>query len=150
VPAAKPFSDASTAWKQRTSASAAKLTGNERLRCQLDKATRAGKLQAAPFAKGPPTGQPKAPGRKPGKDYGTKAHRQPPCPEQINEVHEAPLPERCPDYGGPLGETHVAQQLQVEVPRKPIHRQFQVHSAGAVSATAAFRGATPCKVRRAN
>jgi transposase len=42
----------------------------ERLRRQLDEATRAGKRQAAPFAKG----QPK-PGRKPGKDYGTKAHR---------------------------------------------------------------------------
>jgi len=47
---------------------------NERLRRQLDKATRAGKRQAAPFAKG----QPKKPGRKPAKDYGTKAHRQPP------------------------------------------------------------------------
>src|SRR5436309_15679612 len=50
---------------------------NERLRRQLDEATRARKRQAAPFAKGLPTGQPKKPGRKPGKDYGTKAHRQP-------------------------------------------------------------------------
>jgi hypothetical protein len=32
---------------------------NERLRRQLDEATRARKRQAAPFAKGPPTGQPK-------------------------------------------------------------------------------------------
>ena len=52
---------------------------NERLRRQLDAATRAGKRQAAPFAKGQPTDQPKKPGRKPGKDYGTKAHRQPPA-----------------------------------------------------------------------
>ena len=100
---------------------------NERLRRQLDEATRAGKRQAAPFAKGQPTGQPKKPGRKPGKDYGPKAHRQPPTPEQIDEVHEAPLPDACPDCGGPLDETHVAQQFQVEIPRKPIHRQFNIH-----------------------
>ena len=77
-----------------------------------------------PFSKGQPTDQLKKPGRKPGKDYDTKAHRQPPSPEQINEVHEAPLPERCPDCGGPLDETDIAQQFQVEIPRKPIHRQF--------------------------
>jgi transposase len=100
---------------------------NERLRRQLDAATRAGKRQAGPFSKGKPKDQPKKPGRKPGKDYGTKAHRQPPSPDQIDEVHEAPLPEICPDCGGPLDETHVAQQFQVEIPRKPIHRQFNIH-----------------------
>ena len=100
---------------------------NERLRRQLDEATRAGKRQAGPFAKGAPKPNPKKPGRKPGKDYGTKAHRPPPSPEQIDEIHEAPLPEVCPDCGGPLDETHVAQQFQVEIPRKPIHRQFNIH-----------------------
>src|SRR5438874_9867573 len=100
---------------------------NERLRRQLDEATRAGKRQAAPFAKGQPAGQPKKPGRKPGKDYGPKAHRQPPTTEQVDEVHEAPLPDRCPDCGSPLDETHIAQQYQVEIPRKPIHRQFNIH-----------------------
>jgi transposase len=100
---------------------------NERLRRQLDEATRAGKRQAAPFAKGQPKLHPRKPGRKAGKDYGTKAHRQPPSPEQIDEIHEAQLPERCPDCGGLLDETHVAQQFQVEIPRKPIHRQFKIH-----------------------
>jgi transposase len=99
----------------------------ERLRRQLDEATRAGKRQAAPFAKGQPKLKPRKPSRKPGKDYGAKAHRQPPSPEQIDEVHEAPLPHVCPDCGGPLDETHVAQQFQVEIPRKPIHRQFNIH-----------------------
>jgi transposase len=99
----------------------------EGLRRQLDEATRAGKRQAAPFAKGQPKPQPKKPGRKPGQDYGTKAHRLPPTPEQIDETHEAPLPECCPDCGGPLDESHVAQQFQVEIPRKPIHRQFNIH-----------------------
>src|SRR3954451_7684328 len=72
---------------------------NERLRRQLDEATRARKRQAAPFAKGLPTGQPKKPGRKPGKDYGTKAHRQPPAPDQIDEVHESPCPRSAPTAG---------------------------------------------------
>jgi transposase len=97
------------------------------LRQQLEEARRAGKRQASPFAKGPPKPDPKKPGRKPGQDYGTKAHRQPPAPEQIDEVHEAPLPHVCPDCGGPLEEIHIAQQFQVEIPRKPIHRQFNIH-----------------------
>jgi transposase len=99
----------------------------ERLTGQLQQAQRDGKRQAVPFAKGPPNDQPKKPGRKPGKDYGTKAHRQPPTPDQIDEVHEAPLPDACPDCGGPLDETRIAQQFQVEIPRKPIHRQFNIH-----------------------
>ncbi len=100
---------------------------NERLRRQLDAALRAGNRQAGPFATGEPEPDPKKPGRKPGKDYGTKAHRPPPSPEQINEIHEAALPDACPNCGGPLDETHIAQQFQVEIPRKPIHRQFNVH-----------------------
>jgi transposase len=100
---------------------------NERLRRQLDDATRALKRQAAPFTKGPPAGQPKKPGRKPGNNYGPKAHRQPPSPEHIDEVHEAHLPGACPDCGGTLDETHIAQQFQVEILRKPIHRQFNIH-----------------------
>src|SRR5262249_13444606 len=99
---------------------------NERLRRQLDAALRAGKRQAGPFAKGEPTPNPRKPGRKPGRDYGTKAHRQPPTPDQVDEVHEAPLPDRCPDCGGRLDPTHAAQQFQVEIPRRPIHRQFNV------------------------
>jgi transposase len=37
------------------------------------------------------------------------------------------LPHFCPDSGGPVDETHVAQQFEVEIPRKPIHRQFNIH-----------------------
>lgn len=100
---------------------------NARLRRELDAALRAGKRQAGPFAKGQPKAIPNKPGRKAGKNYGTKARRQPPSPEQIDEIHEAQLPHACPDCGGPLDETRVAQQYQVEIPRTPIHRQFNVH-----------------------
>ncbi len=97
----------------------------ERLTRLLEDQRRAGKRQAAPFAKGSPKPEPKKPGRKPGKNYGTKAHRQPPA--QIDEVHEAPLPDVCPDCGGDVEETHIDQQYQVEIPRRPIHRQFNIH-----------------------
>jgi transposase len=104
------------------------------LEAQLDRVTqlleeqrRAGERQAAPFAKGPAKPDPKKPGRKPGADCGTKAHCMPPAPEPIDEVHEAPLPDACPDCGGAIDETHVDQQYQVEIPRRPLHRQFNIH-----------------------
>src|SRR5256885_3038598 len=82
----------------------------EQLTRLLDEQRRAGKRQAAPFSKGPPKPEPKKPGRKPGQDYGAKAHREPPAPEQVDEVHEASLPEQCPDCGGDVEETHIDPQ----------------------------------------
>jgi len=99
----------------------------QRLQEALEAQRRAGKRQAAPFAKGPAKAAPKKPGRKAGDAYGCKAHRAPPKPEQIDEVHDAPLPPTCPDCGGTVDETSVAAQYQVEIPRRPIHRQFNVH-----------------------
>lgn len=102
----------------------ARVTDLER---RLDQATRSSKRQAAPFSKGPPKAKPRKPGRKPGKDYGQASRRAVPSAEQIDETHEAALPDRCPCCGGSVHETHVATQYQVEVPRKPIHRKFNVH-----------------------
>jgi transposase len=97
------------------------------LEARIEELLRAGKRQAAPFAKQPSHKKPKKPGRKPGPDYGTKAHRLPPAPEQIDETHEAPLPEDCPDCGGAIDETDLACQYQVEIPRQPIYRRFHIH-----------------------
>ena len=92
----------------------------------LEKATRAGKRQAAPFSKGPPKANPEKPGRKPGKRYGKKAHR--PSPKQKpDEVIDVPLPAECPGCGGDVDEDHVDQQFQVEIPRRPIVRRFDIH-----------------------
>jgi transposase len=99
----------------------------DELRRQLEAATTAGKRQAAPFSKGPPTPQPKTPGRKAGEQHGTHGHRPPPTPDQIDECHEAPLPDACPGCGGCLDETHVAHQYQTDIPRRPIVRQFNIH-----------------------
>lgn len=92
----------------------------------LEKATRAQKRQAAPFSKGTPKANPKTPGRKPGDRYGPKAHR--PLPEQKpDEVIDVPLPRECPDCGGLTEEDHIAQQFQVEIPRQPLVRRFDIH-----------------------
>jgi transposase len=92
---------------------------------KLEASLRSGKRQAAPFSRGLPKVDPKPPGRKSGDDYGTKAFRV--VPPIIDEIHEAPLPARCPRCGGgTLIGTHVEHQYQVEIPRRPIHRQFNV------------------------
>jgi transposase len=92
---------------------------------QLAAALRAAKRQAAPFSKGPPKANPMTPGRKPGPNYGTKAFRT--IPPVIDEIHEAPLPERCPHCHGQVLPEKVEHQYQTEIPRQAIHRQFNVH-----------------------
>ncbi len=98
----------------------------QRLLELLEAERRAGKRQAAPFSKGRRKHKPKTPGRKPGDHYGTKAHRLPLPAETIDETYEAALPDTCPDCGGPIRQTDVQQQYQVEIPRQPLHRQFNV------------------------
>lgn len=100
----------------------ARIAELERL---LEEATRGAKRQAAPFSKGLPKADPKPPGRKSGPDYGTPAFRS--APRTIDQVHEAPLPLHCPDCGAAVHRTRVACQYQVEIPRRPIHRKFNVH-----------------------
>jgi transposase len=109
--------------ERQLAAALARIAELERL---LDQRTRDGKRQAAPFSKGSPKPDPEKPGRKPGKDYGTQAFRRLPDrdPDQVIDV---PLPRRCPRCGGRTREEHVAQQFQVEIPRRPVLRRFDVH-----------------------
>lgn len=98
-----------------------------RLKDLLEEARRAAKRQACPFSKGPPKRRPKKPGRKPGADYGVRASRA--KPQRVDEVLEAPLPERCPHCGeGSLRETGTASQWQHEIPKvEPKVIRFHVH-----------------------
>ena len=109
--------------ESRLAAQGRRLAELEKL---LEQRTRDGKRQAAPFSPGPPKADPKPPGRKPGADYGKPAFRAPPPPGKIDEVHEAVLPDRCPKCGGAVHRTGEACQYQVEIPRKPIYRRFNV------------------------
>ena len=104
-----------------------RLTAQVRqLSAQFQEALRAGKRQAAPFSKGPPKDHPKPPGRKAGPKYGPKAHR--PIPDQPpDEIIDVPLPDACPNCGGPTTEDHTAEQYQTDIPRQPIIRRFDLH-----------------------
>ena len=102
-------------WKRRS----------ENLKKQLDEARRAGKRQAAPFAKDRPQGSGKPPGRRPGALYGRQGSRR--CPPKVDEIHRAPVPTACPDCGGAVEVTRVASQHQEELPRvRPIVRRFDI------------------------
>jgi transposase len=87
---------------------------------------RGNKRQAAPFSKGPPKPDPKTPGRKPGDDYGTKTFRAVPDPDQVDEVYDSPLPDKCPHCGGGVRQVDVTHQYQADLPREPILRKFNV------------------------
>jgi transposase len=109
-------------------AAAAKIAALERqietLQQTVESLSRSAKRQAAPFSRNLPKANPQKPGRKAGEDYGVKAFR--PVPPRMDEIHEAPLPQNCPRCGGTLEQTHVDHQYQVEIPRRPIYRQFVI------------------------
>jgi rRNA maturation protein Nop10 len=94
---------------------------------KLEEATRAGKRQAAPFRKGPPTTDPKKQGRKSGDAHGTHVHWPSPPPDEVAECHHATLSEACPHCRGPMIETDTAAQFQTEIPRTPLISQFTVY-----------------------
>ena len=99
---------------------------NDKLRDDLEAARRAVYRQAAPFARDTRVAVPRRPGRKPGAAYGRRAHRA--RPTQIDEIHTAPLPARCPHCAGAVRATRVATQYQEELPvQRPLVRAFHVH-----------------------
>ena len=97
----------------------------ERLKRQLDEARRAGRRQAAPFAKDRPQGRGGRPGRRAGAQYGRHGCR--PRPARVDETHAAPVPVACPDCGGAVEVTRVASQYQEELPVvRPVVRRFDI------------------------
>ena len=102
-------------WKRRS----------EHLEKELEAAQRAGRRQAAPFAKDRPQGSGKRPGRRAGADYGKQGRRR--RPSRVDEVHAAPAPAACPDCGGAVAVTRTAQQWQEDLPEvRPFVRRFDV------------------------
>ena len=97
----------------------------------LAEALRGAKRQAAPFSKGRPKDDPKPPGRKAGPNYGPKAYRpNPDAWREPDEIIDVPPPTDCPHCGGRVEEDNehpLAHQYQVEIPRRPIHRRFDLH-----------------------
>ena len=112
-----------------------------RLQAALAASERAGKRQAAPFSKGRPRAHPRRPGRKPGAAYGRKGHR--PRPPHIDEHYRAKLPARCPHCHGRIRQQSVQLQFQVEIPRRPIYRQFTIPVGECVTCGARIQGRHP-------
>ena len=116
----------------------------EKLAKALEDSQRAGKRQAAPFAKPKrkATFPPPQPGRKSGEEHGPHAHRV--APEQIDETHLASLPECCPECGGKsLFLNATAVQHQTEVVRTFITRRFHVEIGGCRDCQARVQGRHP-------
>jgi len=113
---------------------------NRDLQQRLEAAERSAKRQAAPFAKGKPKKKPRKPGRKTGDQHGTHGHRPPPT--QVDEANQAPLPERC-SCGGDIVETHLDEQFQTEIPRKPILRKITIHCGRCQNCGKLHRGRHP-------
>lgn len=95
----------------------------KRLQGRLEEARRAGKRQAAPFSKGTKETDPARPGRKPGAGYGTKARRQSPPPQDVDEVIDVPAPSCCPGCGGDVVIEEVVTQHQEEI--VPAHTRLR-------------------------
>ena len=102
-------------WKRRS----------EHLEKELEAARRAGRRQAAPFAKDRPQGRGGRPGRRAGAEYGKQGRRR--QPTQADETHVAPAPTSCPDCGGAVALDRVASQYQEDLPAvRPLVRRFDI------------------------
>lgn len=126
TPSYEELCEENRALKRQLQAAQARIRDLELL---LEKVLREGKRQAAPFRKADgPKPKPKKPGRKRGDAHGPHAHRAAIPPSEIDERHDAPLPDRCPRCcGRHLIETGTATQYQTEIPRRPIYREFTIH-----------------------
>jgi hypothetical protein len=98
---------------------------NQELRSEVDRLTRQGKCQAAPFSKGTRSKQPGRPGRKPGE--GRFSFRQAPRPEEITEppVNVPVALDSCPGCGEKLAEERVDFAYVTDLPTLPRPRVTQ-------------------------
>ena len=100
---------------------------SEHLEKELEAAQRAGRRQAAPFAKDRPQGRGGRPGRRSGAAYGKHGRRR--LPTRVDQTHAAPLPSTCPDCGGTVEVTGTACQYQEDLPVvRPLVRRFDIET----------------------
>ncbi len=98
----------------------------ELLQTEVDELKRAGKRQAAPFARRQWVEHPKRPGRKAGK--GRFVQRAQPSLKEVNETKVAELP-CCPECGGRLRQRHKHEQFEIDLPKvQPVITRFLTYS----------------------
>jgi transposase len=117
----------------------------ETLRGEVERWTRDGKRQAAPFSKGTRVAHPKKPGRKPGQ--GTFRYRLPPAPEAITEpIVDVPVTApACPACGGTLVQERIDDAYRTELPAvvRPRITRYQVAVCRCAACGQRFRGEHP-------
>jgi len=99
----------------------------ERLQAEVEELQRAGKRQAAPFARRKLVVHPKRPGRKAGQ--GRFARRERPAPEQVNETKVAELRD-CPQCGSKLKNIRQHEQYVSDIPKiiQPVITRYVMYS----------------------
>jgi len=115
------------------------------LQAEVERLTRGGKRQAAPFSKGTRVEKPKRPGRKPGQ--GTFKRREAPPSETLSEPPiDVPVAETgCPRCGGELAAERIDEASITDLPEvvKPRVRLFRVAARRCGECGAAVRGRHP-------
>jgi transposase len=98
----------------------------EHLQVEVEELQRAGKRQAAPFARRKLVEHPKRPGRKAGQ--GKFSRREKPVPKQVNETKVAKL-HGCPECRSKLREIHKHEQYVADIPKiRPIITRYVTYS----------------------
>ncbi len=87
---------------------------NELLQTEVEELKRAGKRQAAPFARRKLVEHPKKPGRKAGQ--GQFSRRSRPTHRQVDQTKKARL-SGCPECGGRLRDIHQHEQYVTDIPK---------------------------------
>ena len=100
---------------------------NELLQVQNEDLKRAGKRQAAPFARRKLVEHPKRPGRKAGQ--GQFSRREQPAPKRVDKTKRAWL-HGCPQCGSRLRDIHKHEQFVSDIPKiiKPVITRFLTYS----------------------
>jgi transposase len=121
----------------------------ERLQAQVEELQRAGKRQAAPFARRKRVEHPKKPGRKAGQ--GKFSRREKPVPEQVKETKVAEL-HGCPQCGGSkLRNIHAHEQYMADIPViVPIITRYVTYSGYCVDCHKRVRSRHPEQISQAS
>jgi transposase len=99
---------------------------NELLQAEVEELKRAGKRQAAPFARRKLVEHPKRPGRKAGQ--GKFSRREQPAPKRIDQTKKARL-HGCPQCGSRLSDIHKHEQYVSDIPKiEPIITRYITYS----------------------
>ena len=121
----------------------------ERLQAEVEELQRAGKRQAAPFARRKRVEHPKKPGRKPGQ--GKFSRREKPAPEQVKETKVVEL-HGCPQCGGSrLRNVHEHEQYMADIPViVPIITRYVTYSGYCVDCHKRVRSRHPEQISQAS